>query len=82
MKPTTHNKTKKRTVKAWAILWHDVSGPKIDYADAKVNNDCPSVQETDTLAIYETKKDAISHNYGSVNHCEYEVVPITITYHV
>lgn len=71
-------KNKKQTIKAYALVWHDHESHKIDYADAHVCNECPSVEETKALAIYESIKDSPYGHKGKEG--EYELVTCTITY--
>jgi len=68
--------------KAYCILWTDNADKsiKIDTADAHVYNECPSVEPTMALAIYEKKKDApyLSSEYKK----EYKLVECEIIYKV
>lgn len=67
---------------AWCVLWTDgaTGDIKIDNADAHVFNECPSIEPTFALAIYEKKKDApdLSGNYKK----EYTLVKCEIIYEV
>lgn len=64
-------------MKAYAIVWQDQAdkSERIDEADAHTYNECPSVEPTEALAIYRTKKTALEHKGSSK---EYKVVPCEI----
>ena len=73
-----------KRIKAYAILWHDVDETKlwhdvdetkIDCADRFVFNECPSIEPTKAMALYEEKKDVPDFVKG-----EYVLVPWTISY--
>ncbi len=69
------------TIKAYALVWHDAGTPHIDFADAHVFNECPSVEQTNALAVYKQLKDT-PIGRTRVRDGEYEIVPCTITYKI